>query len=109
MHVIANTSAVWRIIVCANNGQCIPFTVNGVQNQRDQICLGLVKFANRAVGFAPGHIEIPENHRIQSIGRTKIGQYIFNVPLRRSIGIDGLLFTVFIQNNIMLVATGGAG
>ena len=64
---------------------------------------GLVEFANCAVGVCTRHIEIPENNRIQSIGGTKISQDIFNGPLRRDIGVDGMLFAVFIQHNIILV------
>jgi len=55
MQIVADTGAVWRIKIRAKNGQSIPFPVDGIPNQRDQMCFWLVNFANHAIGISNTH------------------------------------------------------
>mmetsp|Transcript_17998 Transcript_17998/g.27417 ORF Transcript_17998/g.27417 Transcript_17998/m.27417 type:complete len:246 (+) Transcript_17998:11501-12238(+) len=106
MHIVANAGAIRRLVVRAINRQRITFTGDSVQHQRDQMGLGLVKLTDLSLRIRSGHIEITKDDMAQAKGGFKVDQDIFDGTFRRAIGIDRVLFAVFVQDHIVLIAVG---
>ena len=70
---------------------------------------GPVLFAQFTLRVGTGHIEIAKDHMCQSVAGTKIAQDIFDGALGRTIGVDRVLWRVFVQHNAVLIAVGRAG
>lgn len=67
MDVVPNASAVWCIIVCTKDGDCIPLAVWNLQNQRNQVAFRIVCFTDCASLICTASVEIPERNIPQTM------------------------------------------
>ena len=79
--VVADAGAVGRVVVVAEDGQGRPPAERGVDRERDEVDLGIVVLAERAVGMAAGGVEVAQGDRPQHARRGEVLEGALEGPL----------------------------
>src|SRR5690349_2543653 len=91
MDIVAEASPVRSRVVVAVDGQCGPLALNCLEDDWNEMGLGIVHFANRTTVVSARGIEVPEAHILETIGCAVGFERIFKCELCRAVGIYRLL------------------
>src|SRR5262249_16684899 len=89
--VVTDTGAVWRSIVATEDLDRWSPSHGGKQNERDQMCFGLVQFAQLPVWIGSRRIEITKCDVPDPVSNLRISQHLLHHQLSIAIWIDRLL------------------
>jgi len=107
--VVAEAGAVGCRVIGAENLQGRALAGGGVDGERDEMRLGIVIFADRAVLGCAGGVEIPEGGEAQAVGEGERLEQVFDVELGLAIRIDWRLGECFHHRHFFRNAVGRAG
>ena len=92
--VIANARAVRGIVVVAKDGDRRS-VARGRQDERDQMGLGIVRFADFVFRIGAGGIEVAQRDRAQTVRLIQVGQNSFDDQFGKAVRIDRALRVLF--------------
>ena len=88
--VVAQAGAVGRRIILPEHAERRP-AVGGANRERDQVKLGRMIFANRAIGMRARRVEIPQRDPANAVRPFDVRQRLFDRQLGLAVGVDRLL------------------
>ena len=91
VNVVAQAGAIGGRIIRAEDLDVFATSGGGVDHEGDEMSLGVVVFADRAVLRRSGGIEIAESRKAQSVGVRECLQAVLDVELGLPVGIDRCL------------------
>ena len=89
VHVVAQAGAIGSRIIGAEDLDVLTTSGGGVDHEGDEMGLGVMVFADRAVLRRSGGIEIAEGRKAESVGVRECLQAVLDVELGLPVGIDG--------------------
>src|SRR5882672_6702845 len=107
MDIVANASAVGRRIVVAEDGDVRSATLDGLQDEGNQMSFLAAGFS--AMRGGAGDVEIAEGNVVQSGVFAIVGEDVFEGELGFAVGIDGGLGMVLGNGDDVGLAVNGAG
>ena len=66
--VVADAGIVRRVVVGAEHADAVPLAGDGLQRQRDQMCLRVVRLTDAAVLSGSGGVEVTQGDVLQTVG-----------------------------------------
>ncbi len=91
MHVVTQAGAIGGRIIGAEDLDVFATSGGGVDHEGDEMGLGVVVFADRAVLRRSGGIEIAEGREAESVGVRECLEAVLDVELGLPVGVDGCL------------------
>ena len=87
--IVAEAGAVGGRVVGAEDFDVFAASGGGVDDERDEVGLGVVVLADGAVCSSPGSIEIAEGRKAETVGVGEGFEAVLDVELSLAVGIDG--------------------
>jgi len=109
MDVIPDTGAVPGRVIGPEDPDLLPETHGRLNDQWDEMGLGLMKLANVPLRVSAGGIEVPQIDVLETVGPIIVLQDLLDEELGPAIGIDRILRMVFGDGDLLRMAVGGAG
>jgi len=94
MNVVADAGAICSRIVIAVDGECGPFALNCLEDNRNQMALGIMHLPNRATFIGSRRIEVAEADVLQAVSCAVSLERIFEREFGGAIGVHRLLRTI---------------
>ena len=109
MDVVPDAGAVGRRIVGAEDFDVLAFALGDLQNQGDEVRLGVMAFPQLAFRIGAGGVEVAEDAVVHAVGLAEIVEDQLDHALRPAVGVQGGDRRVFADGDFLDVAVGRAG
>ena len=88
MHVVAQASAIRRIVIRAKYFDMIATTRGRIEHERDEVRLWLVVFTDCAVLCCASGVKVTKSSEAEAVSMSKRFEAIFHIELGLSVGVD---------------------
>lgn len=107
--VIADAGAVFRRVIRAEDGDMVAYALRRFQNERDEMRLRIVIFADGAALCRPGRIEIAERDVAKAVSGGEIGEHMLNDEFRAAVDIGRTVREIFFNRRFLRLPVHGGG
>ena len=106
--VVAQARAVRRRIVVAKDGDVVALAKGHLEDQRDEVRLGMMVFADGAVIECAGGVEIAQRHVADAVGTADPLHHLFHRALRLAVRVRRVRLVILHDGDALRLAVDGS-